>query len=83
MRGLSLNAHAVTPDGRDGECHADHHESLIRWLLQCAVTQCGKERSHKQESKWLLALRTFDCRKREAQRQQKSKEREDNARNGA
>ena len=29
----SLSAHARAPDGRDGECHADHHEPLVRGLL--------------------------------------------------
>src|ERR1700722_11823488 len=60
-RGLSFNAHAAAPYGRDGERHTDHDESLIRWLLQNTETQCGKQRGHEQQSEWLLALSTFHC----------------------
>ena len=32
-RVLAIDADAASSDGRDGECQADHHESLIRMLL--------------------------------------------------
>ncbi len=66
---LPIDADAASPDGCDGECHADHHESLVRWLLKCTETQGGEERGYKQEGKWLLALCALDRREREVQRQ--------------